>query len=132
MNTYADELTAAAVAFRDREACRPDFRKFGPVTDNMIFAGGYEDSCSGDSGGPLTCVYERVRYLCGVISWGMDCTHPENKKYPGVYTDVRKYGTWIQDQLRAWGNADVYFCLITFNASCTEESNWFAFVREQN
>uniref|UniRef100_A0A8C1X3A3 trypsin n=1 Tax=Cyprinus carpio TaxID=7962 RepID=A0A8C1X3A3_CYPCA len=61
------------------------------ITDNMVCAGsplGGKDSCQGDSGGPLIC----NGYFEGIVSWGISCA---NKYFPGVYTKVRNYVTWI-------------------------------------
>ncbi|XP_010903022.1 trypsin-3 [Esox lucius] len=61
------------------------------ITDNMVCAGsrfGGKDSCQGDSGGPLIC----NGHFEGIVSWGISCANPY---YPGVYTKVRKYISWI-------------------------------------
>lgn len=62
------------------------------VTDNMICAGSFfggKDSCQGDSGGPLICNGK----LQGIVSWGIGCAY---SYYPGVYTKVANYVSWIQ------------------------------------
>ncbi|CAL8340095.1 unnamed protein product [Lota lota] len=61
------------------------------ITNNMICAGsrfGGKDSCQGDSGGPLIC----KNNFEGIVSWGIGCANPY---YPGVYTKVRNYLSWI-------------------------------------
>uniref|UniRef100_A0A671NE15 trypsin n=1 Tax=Sinocyclocheilus anshuiensis TaxID=1608454 RepID=A0A671NE15_9TELE len=61
------------------------------ITNNMVCAGsplGGKDSCQGDSGGPLIC----NGYFEGIVSWGISCA---NKHFPGVYTKVRNYVSWI-------------------------------------
>ena len=103
IQSTSDVLLSAQVGIRDYEACKSEFEGIGHVTGNMIFAGGYEDACKGDSGGPLTCWKGQERYLCGIVSWGTDCAHKDNKYYPSVYTDVRKYGRWVAAQLESWG-----------------------------
>nr|CAD7424302.1 unnamed protein product [Timema monikensis] len=74
-------------------------------SDNIgpgILCAGYEkggkDSCSlyihtvacsqGDSGGPLVCDGQ----LTGIVSWGASCAA---SLYPGVYTNVSYYSSWI-------------------------------------
>ena len=64
-------------------------------TDKMICAVGIkagDDSCNGDSGGPMTHAQGKIRVLVGLVSWGLGCAQKGN---PGVYTAVLAYRDWI-------------------------------------
>lgn len=62
------------------------------LKQGMLCAGcGGKDACSADSGGPLVCNNIQV----GIVSWGTNCGHAN---FPGVYTNVAHYFTWIQIQ----------------------------------
>uniref|UniRef100_A0A3B3HYH9 Peptidase S1 domain-containing protein n=1 Tax=Oryzias latipes TaxID=8090 RepID=A0A3B3HYH9_ORYLA len=69
------------------------------ITDNMVCAGllaGGKDSCQGDSGGPLVIKQNNRWIQAGVVSFGEGCVEPD---YPGVYTRVSQYQTWINTQI---------------------------------
>ncbi|CAG9132954.1 unnamed protein product [Plutella xylostella] len=75
----------------------------------MIRAGGERgeanDSCHGDSGGPLLAYIDDEDLPCtyavrGIVSWGSQC----GQGSPGVYTDVNQYMDWIVE--RVWGVVD--------------------------
>ena len=52
------------------------------------------DTCSGDSGGPLTSSINGRRILVGITSWGFRCGVPDK---PGVYARVTAGRDWICD-----------------------------------
>jgi trypsin len=51
------------------------------------------DACQGDSGGAMVC----NKKITGIVSFGNGCDKPS---YPGVYTDVSKYESWIDEVFR--------------------------------
>ncbi|KAJ8042600.1 Transmembrane protease serine 11C [Holothuria leucospilota] len=103
----ASQLQEANVPLVDSDTCNQSGSYGGAITDNMLcagFAAGGVDACQGDSGGPLVCSskdndsdVERW-YLVGVTSWGYGCAFPN---YPGVYADVSKYMSWIQNHINS-------------------------------
>ena len=59
-----------------------------------------QDSCAGDSGGPLMTANKTARgqwFQVGVVSWGL--TKCGTEGVPGVYTNVRTYLKWILDHI---------------------------------
>uniref|UniRef100_A0A3Q2TF79 Peptidase S1 domain-containing protein n=1 Tax=Fundulus heteroclitus TaxID=8078 RepID=A0A3Q2TF79_FUNHE len=65
------------------------------ITDNMICAGLQEegkDSCQGDLGGPMVSKQGDRWIQAGIVSFGRGCAEPD---YPGVYTRVSQYESWI-------------------------------------
>lgn len=88
-------LQEVTVPILSNTDCRKS--KYGPrrITDNMICAGlaeGGKDACQGDSGGPMHIVNGTRHEVVGVVSWGEGCARPG---YPGVYSRVNRYLTWI-------------------------------------
>ncbi|XP_059053394.1 CLIP domain-containing serine protease HP8-like [Achroia grisella] len=75
------------------------------IYDSQICAGGVpdEDSCAGDSGGPLTYpfVLEKLgarNVQIGIVSYGPKRCGMGG--YPGIYTRVSNYLKWILDNMR--------------------------------
>ncbi|NWI61929.1 TRY1 protein, partial [Calyptomena viridis] len=94
-SSYPDELQCLVAPILSSSACQSAYP--GQITDNMICVGylqGGKDSCQGDSGGPVVCNGE----LQGIVSWGIGCAQ---KGYPGVYTKVCNYVSWIESTIAA-------------------------------
>lgn len=90
----------------ENEMCNKVFRTEGRrLNDSLqLCAGGIqnEDSCRGDSGGPLMKLMNKNQQLFwvlyGIVSYG---AYPcGQKNIPGVYTKVDQYVDWIQFKLR--------------------------------
>ncbi|NP_001018482.1 uncharacterized protein LOC553673 precursor [Danio rerio] len=78
--------------------CNADYK--GIITDNMICAGineGGKDACQGDSGGPMVSQNGSRWIQSGIVSFGRECGLP---RYPGIYTRVSQYQSWITSELR--------------------------------
>ncbi|KAM5151672.1 serine protease 27-like [Mantella aurantiaca] len=91
-------LQEVMVPLIDRKTCAMMY-KGSTIQNDEVCAGysnGQKDSCQGDSGGPLVCKVQGVWYQVGIVSWGAYCAEPQ---YPGVYTLVTAYQSWISTYL---------------------------------
>uniref|UniRef100_A0A3P9LFG8 Peptidase S1 domain-containing protein n=1 Tax=Oryzias latipes TaxID=8090 RepID=A0A3P9LFG8_ORYLA len=89
-------LQEVSVPIVSNTQCRDSYSS---LTSNMMCAGlteGGKDSCQGDSGGPLVSKNNDTRWVqAGVVSFGYECAQPN---FPGVYTRVSEYQSWISSQ----------------------------------
>ncbi|EHK98516.1 putative Trypsin [Glarea lozoyensis 74030] len=95
-NSLPASLRYVSVPVISRSSCQASYGT-SSVTTNMFCAGlaaGGKDSCSGDSGGPI--INTSTGVLIGVVSWGQGCAEAG---FPGVYTRLGNYVTWINANL---------------------------------
>ncbi|XP_023951785.2 trypsin alpha-3-like [Bicyclus anynana] len=88
-------LRAATVEVVAQDICTRAYRQIAKISEGMLCAFANNpprDACQGDSGGPLVT----QGTLIGIVSWGEECA---NLSYPGVYTRVSQYYSWIIDKL---------------------------------
>lgn len=94
------------------------------LTHNMLCAGeldGARDACKGDSGSPLVCKHDEHWFQYGVVNWGTGCGQKDN---PGVYADVVKFLTWIQEKTGSQYSfsivLELYLCqyILAFRVKC--------------
>uniref|UniRef100_A0A3P8YDN5 Peptidase S1 domain-containing protein n=1 Tax=Esox lucius TaxID=8010 RepID=A0A3P8YDN5_ESOLU len=82
----------------------------GTITNNMICAGlsaGGKDSCQGDSGGAMVSKQAGRWIQSGIVSFGTGCAQPN---FPGVYTRVSQYQTWINSMISTNQPGFIPFC----------------------
>ncbi|XP_017057904.1 trypsin [Drosophila ficusphila] len=84
-------LKATYIRVNKQRKCQRDYRSKATIT-KFMFCGraAGKDSCSGDSGGPVT----RNNTLLGIVSFGYGCGRAN---YPGVYTAVSSIRTWANN-----------------------------------
>lgn len=95
---YAEDLQWADVYISNQNRCKKVYSSLKlshQITSNMICADNNKgkDACQGDSGGPLICGQDGIPVLTGIVSFGEGCA---TELYPGVYTRVSKYLSWIK------------------------------------
>lgn len=94
---YPETLQQAHLPVVEWDVCNSPSVYNGGVTTNMLCAGydeGGQDSCKGDSGGPLMIAQESdgTWVQVGVVSWGEGCA--QMYRY-GVYTQLANFADWI-------------------------------------
>ncbi|XP_061448358.1 tissue-type plasminogen activator [Rhineura floridana] len=97
---FSERLKEGHVRLYPASQCTPKQLANRTVTENMLCAGDtrqIDDACKGDSGGPLVCLNHGRMNLLGIISWGVGCG---KKDIPGVYTNVVRYLSWIQENMK--------------------------------
>ena len=68
-------------------------------SDQLCAGDGTTDTCTGDSGGPMmTEGRDGNWYVIGVTSFGVECNRSD---FPGVYTRVDQFLSWISRNTRA-------------------------------
>ncbi|GFT80300.1 clotting factor B [Nephila pilipes] len=99
-------LKEASFPIVSRESCNTSYFRVASnrfprgITASMLCAGapnGGKDACQGDSGGPLTTIQGGRHTQVGIVSFGYKCG---DKEYPGVYTKVAPYLSWIAQNAR--------------------------------
>lgn len=93
--TASSVLLAAKVNVVEQWTCAHAYLRIAAITSGMLCASASSparDACQGDSGGPLVS----DNLLVGIVSWGEGCAE---ESYPGVYTRVSKYYSWINGKL---------------------------------
>lgn len=81
------------------ETCRQMYstRNINLVDSQMCAGGNFaQDSCNGDSGGPLMSRENGAWIAEGIVSFGLGC----GVERPAVYTKVHSFLPWIRSKLR--------------------------------
>lgn len=88
----------------ERQLCSEAFKRHAYIDDDQLCVGGVvgQDSCGGDSGGPLMKVdvveeQSPRYYIFGIVSFG--AKHCGATTMPAVYTKVASYIYWILDNI---------------------------------
>lgn len=84
----------------DHSVCRDKFATARTYIDDTQFCAGgtyIEDTCDGDSGGPLMKFTDNYWVVEGIVSFGRACGL---EGWPGVYTRVSSFEDWIKSTMR--------------------------------
>jgi len=104
---FPEKLLEVEVPIVSNNVCKEALLGLATILPGMLCAGGVanEDSCGGDSGGPLTVEVGGVHTLAGAVSFGVGCGR---EGLYGVYADVADYRNWIDATIGSNGGAT--FC----------------------
>lgn len=98
-SSYPTQLKKATVTTVSDSSCNTAYAVDGGISPSLMLCatgGGFTiDACQGDSGGPLVVSVGGVPTLAGITSFGVGCAEAP---YPGVYTEVSTFRTWILAQ----------------------------------
>jgi len=100
-----DRLQKVEVPTTSHEECHAQYGNKIKLRTHLCagYAQGGQDSCVGDSGGPLLEEISGVLTQVGVVSFGRGCAIPN---YSGVYARVSGGANWIQRIICQKGNYD--------------------------
>ncbi|XP_065260548.1 prostasin-like [Emys orbicularis] len=117
---YPTTLQQLEVPILSAATCNEYYNPFVPGADveavksGMICAGydaGYKGFCQDDSGNPLVCQQDGTWYLAGVLSSFLNGITNEviclEAGYPGVFTQVTAFDSWIQGHVNGVGPSTV-------------------------
>ncbi|WP_369434357.1 trypsin-like serine protease [Psychromonas sp. MME1] len=80
---------------------------------------GGQDTCTGDSGGPLLVNSNLGWQQIGIVSWGYGCALTN---YPGVYTRISLYKNWIATTTKTFSaTTGLQFVLYNANSSANQQ-----------
>ncbi|GBG27677.1 Serine protease 29 [Hondaea fermentalgiana] len=90
------ELRQAKINIVDIDECASDYGNSFDIEYqyHVCAAASGKDSCQGDSGGPLTVAPVSEEIQVGIVAFGYGCAYDG---YPGVYTRVSSYESWIRE-----------------------------------
>jgi len=102
-SSYPTSIRAAKIKVGSvrTSKCNSLYGRDVPKTGKFC-AGGKVDACQEDSGGPLMCKHRGRYHLVGIISSGKGCG-----VYPGLYTEVSRYVSWIEKSLQQLENKNL-------------------------
>ncbi|MCJ8314912.1 MAG: serine protease [Saccharospirillaceae bacterium] len=104
INELSDTLLKTEMKLLDHDSCIAQF-PFYESSDTVKIFEQYaicawhetNDSCAGDSGGPL---FDSENKIIGLVSFGWEC----GSSKPSVYTKLESYTKWISDILYLYDN----------------------------
>ncbi|XP_020811367.1 serine protease easter [Drosophila serrata] len=103
----SDVLLQANVPLQPRTACSQAYRRNVPLSQLCVGGGDLQDSCKGDSGGPLQAPVPYLGQFAprmvefGIVSQGVVTCGQIS--LPGLYTNVGEFVQWITDTMASNG-----------------------------
>ncbi|UJF18980.1 serine protease [Vibrio sp. SS-MA-C1-2] len=97
-NSGSDTLQEVSLSYVSDSSCRASWSNLDNSSQLCASTDNGQDSCNGDSGGPLSYNLNGIDYLVGLVSYGdgNGCA----SGVPGVYSQISYFVDWI-DQVQA-------------------------------
>jgi len=111
---YPDKLMKIELPIVSDEQCQSEMTEKGwdvTITEGMLCAGGIggEDSCGGDSGGPLTVDVDGQHVLVGDTSYGHQAGCAQEGFY-GVYAETAVFREWVDATMESDADGPPKMC----------------------
>jgi len=95
--SYPARLRQVTLDITAPATCADVWGEFYQSSTMVCAAAAGRDTCAGDSGGPLLEDRNGTWVQVAITSTGEGCADP---RYPGIYTRLAAFATWIGDQIR--------------------------------
>ncbi|WP_163132529.1 trypsin-like serine protease [Agarivorans sp. Alg241-V36] len=121
---YPDVLQQGNLSLISERSCEGQWSP-SQITEQMFCAYGTDqDSCRGDSGGPVFIEEQEQHRLLGLVSWG----NASCQGSAGVYADIGTVCTWISDTTSIAGDSSLVCSIADTPSSSGGGASWWLLI----